>query len=212
VKIKICGVTTVEDAHNAAALGADAIGLNFHPPSPRYISRETALAVLAGLPPDVEAVGVFVNRSFAEIAGEVRSLRRLTSVQWYGQKREPAAACPLPLIAAFNVSGPENLEEITRYVDLCRKAGRLPAAILVDAHAPGQHGGTGRTAPWDLLATFRPGVPLMLAGGLTPENVAEAVRIVRPDMVDVASGVEAAPGRKDVDRMRRFIDNARAAL
>ena len=85
------------------------------------------------------------------------------------------------------------------------------AAVLADAWVPGQYGGTGHLAPWRLLADFRPGVPLILAGGLTPENVAEAVRIVRPYAVDVASGVESSPGRKDPDKMRRFIDHARAA-
>ncbi len=87
----------------------------------------------------------------------------------------------------------------------------LPPAILIDAHVPGQFGGTGRIAPWELLADFRPEVPLILAGGLTPENVAEAVRIVRPYGVDVASGVETSPGHKDPDKMKRFIENAREA-
>jgi phosphoribosylanthranilate isomerase len=87
----------------------------------------------------------------------------------------------------------------------------MPAAVLVDARVPGQFGGTGKTAPWHLLADYRPGVPLILAGGLTPENVAEAVRTVRPYAVDVAGGVESAPGRKDPDKVRRFIANARAA-
>ena len=210
MRIKICGVTTPEDARAAALLGADAIGLNFYAPSPRFISRDTAAAVLAELPPAVEAVGVFVDRSMDVVAEEVRPLSRLNSVQWHGREREPASASPLPLIAAFSVRGPESLEEIGAYLDRCREHGRLPAAVLVDAHVPGQRGGTGQTAPWELLASFRPGVPLILAGGLTPENVAQAVRIVRPHAVDVASGVESGPGRKDAQKMRRFIENARA--
>ncbi len=212
MKIKICGVTTPEDARTAALLGADAIGLNFHPPSPRFISHETAAVILAELPPFVEAVGVFVNRPLAEIVEEVRLLSRLASIQWHGQERELASECSLPLIAAFGVRSPDSLAEITSYLDVCREHGRLPVAVLVDAHVPGQHGGTGRTAPWELLASFRPGVPVILAGGLTPENVAEAVRVVRPYAVDVASGVESSPGRKDAEKMRRFIENARAAL
>jgi phosphoribosylanthranilate isomerase len=89
-------------------------------------------------------------------------------------------------------------------------AGVTPAAILVDAHVPGQFGGTGKTAPWHLLADFKPNVPLILAGGLTPENVAEAIRIVRPYAVDVTSGVEASPGKKDADKTRRFINAVRS--
>ncbi len=100
------------------------------------------------------------------------------------------------------------MQGITAYLARCRDQGGLPRAILVDARVAGLHGGTGRTAPWDLLEGFRPGVPLILAGGLTPDNVAEAVRRIRPDVVDVASGVETSPGRKDADMMRRFVDNA----
>ena len=104
-----------------------------------------------------------------------------------------------------------DLQGIARYLDRCRSLELLPAAVLVDAHVSGQYGGTGQTLPWDLLADFRPGVPLILAGGLTPENVAEAVRLVRPYAVDVASGVELSPGRKDAEKMRRFIGSAREA-
>src|SRR5205814_10530314 len=104
-----------------------------------------------------------------------------------------------------------SLNDISRYLDVCRNTNRLPAAILLDAHVPGQYGGTGQKAPWHLLADFKPGVPVLLAGGLTPDNVAEAVRVVRPYAVDVASGVEARPGHKDEDKMRRFIANARGA-
>jgi phosphoribosylanthranilate isomerase len=104
-----------------------------------------------------------------------------------------------------------SLDQITACLDLLRAAGAAPAAILVDAHVPGQYGGTGQTAPWHLLADFQPGVPLILAGGLTPDNVAEAIRIVRPYAVDVASGVESSPGKKDPDKLRRFIDAVRAS-
>jgi phosphoribosylanthranilate isomerase len=97
------------------------------------------------------------------------------------------------------------LEKINRYLALAGEIGQMPAAVLVDGYAAGLRGGTGRTAPWHLLSDFRPGVPLILAGGLTPDNVAEAVRIVRPYAVDVASGVESVPGRKDPQKMKRFI-------
>jgi phosphoribosylanthranilate isomerase len=141
----------------------------------------------------------------------VRPLPRLHTLQWHGQG-PPVNDQPWhELIVAFPVRDADSLAAITHYLDLCRERGRLPAAVLADAHVPGQHGGTGQTAPWGLLASFQPGVPLILAGGLTPENVAEAVRVVRPYAVDVASGVEDRPGHKDADKMRRFIENARAA-
>jgi phosphoribosylanthranilate isomerase len=101
---------------------------------------------------------------------------------------------------------------VEAYLAACREAGTLPPAVLVDAHVPGEYGGTGRVAPWDLLADWRPTVPLILAGGLTPDSVAAAIRRVRPFAVDVASGVESVPGRKDAEKMRRFIGEARAAF
>ena len=118
---------------------------------------------------------------------------------------------PLRLIKRFQVGEHSHLENITRYLDACREQGHCPAAILVDGLVAGEYGGTGKTAPWQLLANFRPGVPVILAGGLTPENVGEAIRLVRPYGIDVASGVESGPGIKDVEKMRRFIDNAREA-
>ncbi|HZU38610.1 MAG TPA: phosphoribosylanthranilate isomerase, partial [Gemmataceae bacterium] len=123
---------------------------------------------------------------------------------------QPPEESPFRYIAAFPVTHRESLLGITRYLDICRQQGRIPDALLLDAHAPGLYGGTGRTAPWELLADFQPGIPIILAGGLTPDNVAEAIRMVQPFGVDVASGVESRPGVKDPDKVRRFIDNARA--
>jgi phosphoribosylanthranilate isomerase len=189
----------------------DAIGLNFYPQSPRYVEPAVAEQVLRGLPPFVEAVGLFVNTPLRQIAQTLRPLGRIQTVQCYGEPRELADPYPLRLIAAFNLRDRDGLLAIRRYLDLCRGLGHAPAAVLVDAAVPGQFGGTGHTAPWELLADFSPGVPLILAGGLTPENVAEAIRAVRPYAVDVASGVESNPGRKDAEKMRRFLDAARAA-
>ena len=124
---------------------------------------------------------------------------------------EPADPFPFRLIPAFPVGDAAGLARLTRHLDRCRALGRLPAAVLIDAHVPGRYGGTGQTAPWHLLADFDPGVPLLLAGGLTPDTVAEAVRVVRPWGVDVASGVESSPGRKDPEKVRRFLDRAREA-
>jgi phosphoribosylanthranilate isomerase len=159
----------------------------------------------------VEAVGVFVDWPWARVLQRLRPLARVRTVQWYGPHAEPGDCSPFRFIPAFPVGDAAGLRAVTRYLDVCRGLGRLPAAVLVDAHVAGRHGGTGRTVPWDLLASFRPGVPLILAGGLTPDNVAEAVRRVRPDAVDVASGVEHGPGRKDAEKMRRFLGNAREA-
>jgi phosphoribosylanthranilate isomerase len=206
--IKICGVTSATDARQAALLGADAVGLNFFPGSHRYVSPAACRDILRQLPVFVEPVGVFVNEPLRQVFEVLNQLGRVRVFQWHGTQRELSDTFPFPYIPAFPVRDEASLHEISAYLELCRGVGGLPAAVLVDAHVPGQHGGTGRTAPWHLLADFRPGVPLLLAGGLTPENVAEAVRIVRPSGVDVASGVESAPGRKDAEKMRRFIDNA----
>jgi phosphoribosylanthranilate isomerase len=211
LRIKICGVTNVADSQEAVRLGADAIGLNFYAPSVRSVERDQAEAILRELPPLVQAVGIFVNQPLQLVCTMVQPLGRIHTVQWHGEECDLSDCYPFHLIQAFPVRDAKSLLSITRYLDMCQTFGRLPSAVLVDAHVPGQHGGTGQTAPWNLLASFRPGVPVILAGGLTPENVAEAVRIVQPYAVDVASGVEVDPGRKDAEKMRRFIGNAREA-
>jgi phosphoribosylanthranilate isomerase len=205
LRIKICGVTRSADAREAGRLGADAVGLNFYEGSPRRIEPVAVDGVLAELPPFVEAIGVFVNRPLREVFTHLESWARIHVVQWHGENCETGADEPRRLIPAFPVRDASSLTTVTHYIEACRALGRAPAAILLDGHAPGRHGGTGRIAPWELIAAFRPGVPIILAGGLTPDNVAEAVRIVRPYAVDVASGVESAPGVKDMDKMRRFI-------
>src|SRR5207302_1841536 len=172
--------------------------------------------ILRELPLFVDPVGVFVNDSikaiYALLTPLQQQLGRMRTLQCHGEKPEVVDCHPFQRIVAFAVSDAVHLNEATRYLEVCRGAGRSPAAILIDARVRGQFGGTGKTAPWNLLADFRPGVPLILAGGLTPENVAEAIRVVRPYAVDVASGVESAPGVKDPDKVRRFIEAARAAV
>ena len=210
LRVKICGVTTPADVAAAAAAGADAVGINLHPGSVRYVDPQASGPVLRAVPPLMAAVGVFVNRPFRQVAAIAYQLG-LRAVQHHGDHGEPEDPFPFSFVPAFRVRDRDSLADITAYLDRCRAAGRLPAAILVDAYVEGQHGGTGRTAPRDVLADFRPGVPLILAGGLTPENVADAVRTVRPDGVDVATGVESSPGRKDPDRVRSFVENARSA-
>ena len=211
LRIKICGVTTPADARLAAEAGADAVGLNFYPRSPRYVDPRRAPELLRVLPPLVQPVGVFVGQPLRQVCAVAYQLG-LRAVQWVGDRTEVADPAPFALIPAFRVGGPDDLTAITAYLEACRQGGFPVGAVLVDARVEGQYGGTGRVAPWELLAEFRPGVPLILAGGLTPENVAEAVRAVRPAAVDVASGVESAPGVKDPDKVRRFIEAARAAV
>jgi phosphoribosylanthranilate isomerase len=211
LRIKICGVTNEADACEAALLGADAVGLNFYPSSPRCIDTAQGGAILRALPPFVEGVGVFVNVPLRYAFAHAQALGRMHTIQWHGTERELCDPYPFHLIAAFQVRDQASLTAINRYMDTCRVHGSGPSALLLDAYAPDKHGGTGRTAPWHLLANFRPGVPIILAGGLTPDNVAKAVRIVQPYGVDVASGVESSPGRKDPDLVARFIDAAREA-
>jgi phosphoribosylanthranilate isomerase len=211
IRIKICGVTDPDDARMAASAGADALGLNFYAKSPRFIDVAIARAILAEIPPFVEPVGVFADERVEDILAMMRQWPRIFPVQVHGCQPMPADVRPHPLILAAAIANAADLQETSSYLQRCRTAGQSPAALLLDARVAGQFGGTGKTAPWQLLADFRPGLPIFLAGGLTAENVAEAVRLVRPYAVDVASGVESAPGRKDPDRVRRFIDNARQA-
>ena len=209
MRVKICGITNPADAELAATLGADMIGLNFYAKSPRFIDTAIAQSVLAALPASVEPVALFVNEPLAHVQRTIQSLN-IRTVQMHGDPAECLHAGPR-WIPAFGVRDAGSLRAIDAFLERARANGVSPAAILVDAHVPGRFGGTGQIAPWQLLADFRPGVPIILAGGLTPDNVAEAIRIVRPDAVDVASGVEASPGKKDADRMRRFMDVVRNA-
>jgi phosphoribosylanthranilate isomerase len=210
VRIKICGVTNLADTELAADLGADALGLNFYSQSPRCLSLGVAHQIIAALPPFVEPVALFVNESLQHAQQTALGLH-IRTVQLHSAPMPIPAALHTRLIPAFPIQDATSLQAITAYLAQCPATGK-PSAILVDAHFPGMHGGTGRTAPWHLLANFDPGVPVILAGGLTPDNVADAIRIVRPYAVDVASGVESAPGRKDPEKMRRLIENARGAL
>jgi phosphoribosylanthranilate isomerase len=210
LRIKICGVTRPEDVRAAADLGADAVGFNFHPGSQRYVDPRSASELIAAVPPLMAAVGVFVNQPFRQVCALAYQLG-LRGVQWYGNPREAGDPFPFSLIAAFRVKDRETLSQISDCLAACAATGRLPGAVLIDAFVEGQLGGTGQKAPWDLLAEFRPSVPLILAGGLTPENVAEAIRLVRPWGVDVASGVDSEPRKKDWEKMRRFVDAAREA-
>jgi phosphoribosylanthranilate isomerase len=199
--VKVCGVTRLDDALHAARAGAEAIGLNFWPGSPRCVSPAVAAEIAAALPAGVRRVGVFVNAGRADIAAIAERVG-LDTLQFHGDEA-PAdcAGWPYATIRAIRVRGAESMAAAADYpVDF----------VLADAWVAGQPGGTGHRVPLEWLA----GVPrqrLILAGGLTAETVAEAIRALRPVGVDVASGVESAPGIKDPEKVERFITNAHAA-
>jgi phosphoribosylanthranilate isomerase len=214
-KIKICGVRTSADAQLAADAGADAIGLNFYESSPRYVAVDQAAAIVSGLPSNVQRVGVFVNADAKRVA-QVADAVPLDIVQLHGD--EPPGSlgqyATRPLLRAVRCRG-GNLEPVIQYLARCQTLGVLPAAILLDAYQAGLYGGSGSRLNWDLLTnvTGRLGnVYLVLAGGLSPGNVAEAIQTVRPNAVDVASGVELRPGEKDAALIHAFVDQARRAL
>lgn len=210
VRVKICGVTTPADARHAAEVGADAVGLNFYPKSPRFLTPAAAAAIVRALPPFTAPVGVFVGMPLRQVCATAFQLG-LRGVQTYDDRPPDEDTFPFAHVPAFRVGNQEQLDAVRRYVEVARAAGRAPAAVLIDSFVTGQMGGTGHVAPWHLLAGFDTGVPLILAGGLTPENVGDAVAAVRPWGVDVASGVESEPGRKDPVRVERFVRSVRAA-
>jgi phosphoribosylanthranilate isomerase len=202
VQVKICGITNRDDAMAAVDAGAAAVGLNFYPHSPRRVDIRVAAEIVHALPGSVCTVGVFVDAARAQVEA-IGAHVALAALQFHGS--EPPELCVgwtgKKVIKALRVRDPHAAVLARRYgVDF----------ILADAYVEGQFGGTGQRIASDLL-TDLDRTRLILAGGLTADNVAEAVRAVRPFAVDVASGVERAPGRKDWDLMRRFIANARSA-
>ena len=205
IRIKICGVTLPEEARQAAEAGADAVGINFYPKSPRFVTPTQAAAIVRALPPFTAPVGVFVRMPIRQATAIAFQLG-LRAIQTYDDQPPSEDPFPFAHIPAFRIQDEAGLDSIRGYVKRQR-----PAAVLVDSYVQGQMGGTGHRAPWHLLAGFDPGLPLILAGGLTPENVSEAVATVKPWGIDVASGVESAPGRKDHAKVARFIEAARLA-
>ena len=240
-RVKICGITTVEDALLAAEAGADAIGLNFYERSPRYVTTERAKEICEALcgplapraesspksvdsqssahgasePRGVIKVGVFVN-SLAK--GVLATSQRvgLDAIQLHGDEGPEmlSALRNLPIIRAFRCKE-ATLDGVQAFLRLCDQGGSVPSAVLLDAQAPGNYGGTGQVLDWEVIHKQRTklaGLPLILAGGLTPENVAEAIRIAQPDAVDTASGVESAPGTKDPAKVCDFVAAAKKAF
>ena len=216
-RIKICGITTVEDAVAVAQAGADAVGLNFYPMSRRSVSREMAGRIVEVLPPEVVKVGLFVNAAADEVIETFDGLG-LDLIQLHGDEPPEflASLGDRPVMRAFRV-GPEGLGATRDFLEACGRLACMPKLTLLDAYRPGTYGGTGLLADWARLKSYPSVVslaapPLVLAGGLTPDNVAEAIGAVHPSGVDTASGVERSPGRKDPDLVRRFVESARGAF
>jgi len=199
IRVKICGLTDPEDARLAAALGAHALGFIFYPPSPRSVSPEQAREIIRQLPPFVLTVGVFVDEELDAVR-EIAALAGLDWVQLHGNESpDYCRALGRRVIKGFRVQGEETLPLLAPYRGVVQ-------AFLLDTYRPGLPGGTGETFDWQLAHRARDYGPIILAGGLTPDNVAEAIRAARPQAVDVASGVEAAPGKKDPAKLRAFME------
>jgi phosphoribosylanthranilate isomerase len=191
--VKICGITRMEDAEAAVALGAGAIGFVFWPQSPRAIDFERARSIVAGLPPFVTAVGVFVNQAPAFV-NDVAARVGLGAVQLHGDERiDILEQIERPVVKAVTMGGNED-------------AWPARVRLLIDAYDPDQRGGTGRTVDWSRAAAIAARRPVLLAGGLNALNVAEAIRTVRPFGIDVSSGVESSPGVKDHARLRALFE------
>lgn len=210
--IKICGIRDVVTAQAVAQAGADAIGLNFYANSPRVVSPETAARIVAALPPGTEPVGVFVDHS----EDEVRAIARqcgLKTIQLHGDEPPEITAAlsrDFRVVRAFRV-GDEGLTQIGEYLLECDRRGASVWACLLDANVPGSFGGTGHVAPWETIGRQydrQEWPPLILAGGLRPDNVAQAVAAVDPWGVDVAGGVESSVACKDIALVRQFVLNA----
>jgi len=214
---KICGIRSVDDAQHAVHCGASAIGLNFHSPSPRCVSVDDGLHISGAVADSIETVGVFVNETTTEIARIVDEVG-LDTIQLHGD--EPPSVIGelrsrLPgtkVIRGWRV-GSEGLAPLVDYLGTCVQTCGAPDAVLIDARVDGVWGGSGRTAPWQLVRDGydRSRWPaLILAGGLTPNNVAQAIHAVAPSGVDTASGVETSSGVKDAKLVRAFIAAARS--
>lgn len=223
-KVKICGITNIEDALNAVAAGADALGFVFCPSSPRHVPIEKAREIIALLPSSLAKVAVLVNPT-AEFVMQLIQDVGVNTIQFHGEESAewiqslvlPSVACGehAPLIPPEDAAGRRLVHRIKamRIRNQASLTGLIQydtEAWLLDTYVAGQIGGTGMTFNWELARAAREfNRPIILAGGLTPENVAQAVKQVKPHAVDVSSGVESAPGRKDQDKVRAFIAAAK---
>ncbi len=216
--VKVCGIRDVETAQRVCELGADAIGLNFFAPSPRCVDRAVAREIAQQLGDSVESIGLFVNHELNEVLSTIDECG-LATVQIHGDETPEFLADltsqrpDLKLLRAFRVDA-SGCGRIAEYLADCARLNVNIAGCLVDSHVEGEYGGTGHTAPWGLLADQYDRdnwPPLIVAGGLTPANVADAIRVTQPFGVDTASGVESTRGVKDLDLVRDFIAAAKGA-
>jgi len=205
VRVKICGITHLADATMAVAAGADALGFVFVPGTPRAMTVGRVAEITAQLPPFVTRVGLFVNSFAAEIRATIREAQ-LDTVQLHGDEPPELAAelrAEVRVLKAFRIRDAASLDRVPAYFSAVD-------AVLLDAYSPDAHGGTGSRFDWTLAERIRSWTcPVIVAGGLQPENVADAVQRFAPYAVDVSSGVEAAPGRKDPAKVREFIRQAK---
>jgi phosphoribosylanthranilate isomerase len=214
-RIKICGITSVSDASMVVRAGADAVGLNFYPRSPRHVSRDIAGEIAAVLTGEIVKVGLFVNSPVPDVC-EIYDDLRLDLIQLHGDE-PPEYVAQLggrPIMRAFRI-GSAGLQPVFEYLQRCGELAAMPRLTLLDSSTEGKFGGTGQTGDWSAAAQYvtEAGLPpLVLAGGLTPSNVAAAIRAVRPAAVDVASGVESIPGHKDPAALKAFLQAARQAF
>ena len=200
-RIKICGITHLDDALTAVEGGADALGFGFVPDTPRYIEANPAAEIIAQLPPFITTVGLFVDEDSTKIS-TIADQCRLDVIQLHGDEcPEFCHALGGRIIKALRVKDVTSLSRLTDY---------NVSAFLLDTYVEGKMGGTGRVFDWNLAVKAKTYGRVILAGGLNPDNVADAVRHVKPYGVDVSSGVEAEPGRKDPDKVRKFIEAVRS--
>lgn len=202
-RVKICGITNLDDAMLAVELGADALGFIFYRKSPRYITPSAVHEIIDRLPPFVTPVAVVVNESIAQVS-EIMAISGCQIAQLHGHENpEYMMRLAWPSFKGISIASVQDLAQLA-----CYKNAR---AILLDSKVAGQFGGTGTTFDWEVARqahTF--GRPIILAGGLSPENVAEAMRVAEPDAIDVSSSIESSPGKKDSTRMRALFEAIKA--
>ncbi|MBI5664804.1 MAG: phosphoribosylanthranilate isomerase [Nitrospirae bacterium] len=203
LRIKICGITNTEDAFAAIACGADALGFVFYSKSPRSIQPETARSIISQLPPLVTTVGVFVDEEMSNLK-KIISHTGLDVVQLHGSEPPEYIRLSNKTIKAIRVKDLADLEVLNHY--------KAASAFLLDTYSPGSIGGTGHVFNWEIAVEAKKMGRIILAGGLTPDNIEEAIKLVQPYAVDVASGVEGnIKGKKDHNKLRSFIERARKA-
>ena len=203
-RIKVCGITCQEDARAAVASGADGLGFIFVEQSPRLVEPDRVRSITGALPPFVGRVGVFRDEEI-DVVKEIVHYCQLTLVQLHGSESpEYCGKIPCQVIKSFSIRAESKSEELESYADVV-------GGFLLDTYHKEMVGGTGTTFDWKLVEQVKPPGPVILAGGLTPENVGEAIRQVKPFAVDVNSGVEYQPGRKDLDKLKSFVFEVRKA-